>query len=54
VQPREHQHEYYVDHHGSDFWIRTNKGGRNFRLVKAAESAPGIANWKGLSRTAKR
>jgi oligopeptidase B len=46
VQPREHQHEYYVDHHGSDFWIRTNKGGRNFRLVKAAESAPGIANWK--------
>jgi oligopeptidase B len=33
--PREHDHEYYVDHQGGRFFIRTNSGGRNFRLVSA-------------------
>jgi oligopeptidase B len=33
--PREHDHEYYVDHRGDRFYIRTNSGGRNFRLVSA-------------------
>jgi oligopeptidase B len=41
IAPREHTHEYYVDHHpGSDplhltgtFFIRTNSAGRTFRLM---------------------
>jgi oligopeptidase B len=33
--PREPDHEYYVDHQGGRFLIRTNSGGRNFRLVSA-------------------
>jgi oligopeptidase B len=33
--PREPDHEYYVDHQGGRFYIRTNSGGRNFRLVSA-------------------
>ena len=34
VAPREHEHEYDVDHHGDSFYIRTNDRGRNFRLVR--------------------
>ncbi len=43
---REKDHEYYVDHRGSEFFILTNSGGRNFRVVKAPASRPGKANWK--------
>ena len=35
IAPREQEHEYYVDHRGDLFYIRTNAGGRNFRLVTA-------------------
>ena len=35
VTPREQEHEYDVDHRGDLFYIRTNSGGRNFRLVTA-------------------
>jgi oligopeptidase B len=35
IAPREADHEYDVDHHGDRFYIRTNSGGRNFRLVTA-------------------
>ena len=48
VAPREQDHEYYVDHRGDLFYIRTNSGGRNFRLVTAPVAAPGRANWKEL------
>jgi oligopeptidase B len=45
--PREAGHEYYVDHHGDRFYIRTNeKGARNFKLVSAPAGAPGRENWK--------
>lgn len=45
--PREPGHEYYADHHGDTFYIRTNeKGSRNFKLVSAPVSAPGRENWK--------
>ncbi len=37
--------EYYPDHSGEFFYIRTNDQGRNFRLVKAPVSNPGIENW---------
>jgi len=46
IQPREVEHEYEPDHRGDLFWIRTNSGGRNFRLVTAPVSTPGKANWK--------
>ena len=45
VAPREHEHEYDVDHHGGRFYIRTNKGGRNFRLVTAPVADPRPQNW---------
>jgi oligopeptidase B len=39
--------EYYADHAGDRFFIRTNDTGRNFRLVSAGVSAPG-RDWKEL------
>jgi oligopeptidase B len=46
VEPRSANLEYYLDHHGDSFYIRTNDTGRNFRLVKAPVSDPSRKNWK--------
>ena len=46
--PREIDHEYYPDHHGDSFYIRTNDKGRNFRLVSAPISDPSKKNWKEI------
>jgi oligopeptidase B len=46
VLPRENMHRYYVDHHGTEFYIRTNEGAKNFRLVSAPTSDPAKKNWK--------
>jgi oligopeptidase B len=60
IAPREDAHEYYVEHHpelghwGAGlpspgvFLIRTNSGGRTFRLVTAPIDAPQRSNWKEL------
>jgi oligopeptidase B len=48
VVPREQGVEYYPDHHGDQFYIRTNDKGRTFRLVTAPVSAPGRENWKEI------
>ena len=48
VTPRRQEHEYEVDHHGSEFLIRTNDQGRNFRLVSAPVTEPSEKNWKEL------
>ncbi len=60
IAPRENAHEYYVEHHpsfvvtrtnsqASDvFLIRTNSGGRTFRLVSAPVSDPQRSNWQEL------
>ena len=48
IAPREQEHEYDVDHSGDLFYIRTNSGGRNFRLVTAPVESPGKANWKEI------
>ncbi len=45
VAAREKDHEYYVDHHGDRFFIRTNKEALNFRLVSAPVADPRPANW---------
>ena len=47
--PREVGHEYSVEHRDGLFYIRTNSGGRNFRLVTAPVSAPGRENWKEIA-----
>jgi oligopeptidase B len=46
--PREAKHEYYVDHHGDKFYIRTNDTARSFRLVTAPASDPEKKNWKEI------
>jgi oligopeptidase B len=47
ILPRESGHEYYADHHGDKFYIRTNeKGSRNFKLVSAPAADPRRENWK--------
>ena len=46
VAPRETEHEYYVEHHGDQFFIRTNQGAPNFRLVSAPVTGPDKASWK--------
>ncbi len=45
IAPRKAGEEYYADHHGDRFFIRTNDRGRNFRLVSAPAAAPDRANW---------
>jgi oligopeptidase B len=48
IATRSGEHEYYPDHHGDLFYIRTNDKGRGFRLVTAPVSAPQPNNWKEL------
>jgi oligopeptidase B len=66
IVPRETDHEYYVDHHpnpltrearganpndmGGYFFIRTNSGGRTFRLVCAPVADPRRAKWRQIIR----
>jgi oligopeptidase B len=45
IQPRRDNVEYYADHRGGLFWIRTNDTGRNFRLVTAPVDTPDQKNW---------
>ena len=46
VLQRQPDHEYDVDHRGDLFYIRTNKGAKNFRIVTAPVSDTSEANWK--------
>jgi len=46
IAPREHEHEYDVEHHADRFFIRTNDQGRNFRLAWAPVEDPRRENWK--------
>ena len=64
IAAREADHEYYVDHHpnpltrekrganpndtGGYFFIRTNSGGRTFRLVCAPVADPQRAKWREI------
>jgi oligopeptidase B len=45
LEPRKQGVEYYPDHNGDSFYIRTNDTGRNFRLVNAPATDPGSKNW---------
>lgn len=46
ILPREAEHEYDVNHRNNLFYIRTNKGAKNFRIVTAPVSDPSEKNWK--------
>ena len=46
ISPREPDHEYDIDHRGNLFYIRTNKGAKNFRVVTAPDSNPTQQNWQ--------
>lgn len=46
--PRQEGHEYYADHNGELFYIRTNDQGKTFRLVTAPVNDPGKKNWKEI------
>lgn len=42
---RARDHEYYVDHYGDYFYVRTNLGAKNFRLVKTPIENTAVENW---------
>lgn len=46
LAPREPEHEYEVAHHSNFFYIRTNSGGRHFRLVRAPVADSRKENWE--------
>jgi oligopeptidase B len=46
--PRENKRRYYIDHREGLFYIRTNRGGRNFEIMTAPESDPAVKNWKSF------
>src|SRR6202166_4380373 len=54
IAPREDNHEYYVDHHPGEgdssdagvFYIRTNSGGRTFRLMEVSTKEPTRELWR--------
>jgi oligopeptidase B len=46
--PREDGHRYYVEHKDGQFYIRTNKNAKNFRLVTAPVQTPGPEHWQEL------
>ena len=46
IIPRSPEHEYDVDHRDNLFYIRTNKGAKNFKVVTAPVSDPSEKNWK--------
>jgi oligopeptidase B len=46
IIPRTPEHEYDVDYRSGLFYIRTNKGAKNFRIVTAPVNDPSEKNWK--------
>jgi oligopeptidase B len=43
--PRQRGHEHSINHAGDTFYIRTNDGARNFRLMKTPETATSRDHW---------
>ena len=48
VLPRAEGHEYDVDHYEGQFYITTNKGAKNFKVVTAPMSDPSEKNWNAV------
>ncbi|MFK7755401.1 MAG: S9 family peptidase [Flavobacteriales bacterium] len=45
IQPRTENLEYSIAHFEDNFYILTNHEAKNFRLMKAPVSSPGLADW---------
>lgn len=45
VVPRSDGHEYDVDHYDGQFYITTNRGAKNFKVVTAPMEDPSEKNW---------
>ena len=45
---RRENHEYYIDHIGDRFYIRTNDHGKNFRLVTSPQTDVSESGWKEI------
>ncbi len=45
VVPRREAHEYDVDHYEGQFYITTNRGAKNFKVVTAPMDDPSEQNW---------
>ena len=49
IQPRQKDLLYTVlDHEGNALFIQTNKDAKNFKLVQASFTSPGLKNWKDV------
>ena len=46
IQPRQPWMEYYVEHLGDRFLIRTNHQAENFKLMEAPVTTPSIDHWR--------
>ena len=44
--PRQQDVEYDASHHGDFFYIRTNEGAKNFRLMRTPAASPSRDNWE--------
>ncbi len=45
ISPRREDHEYSATFDDGEFYIRTNKGAENFKIVRAPLNGPGEKNW---------
>lgn len=45
-QSRQRGHEYFVDHFGDHFYIRTNHEAENFRLMRTPIGSTSMSNWE--------
>jgi len=48
IEPRRKDVEYYVDHRGDTFFIRTNRDAKNFKIMTAPVANPGADHWTEL------
>ena len=48
LQLRERGHEYFVDHLGDQFYVKTNYAARNFRLMRTSLTNTGMRNWEEI------
>lgn len=48
IEPRQRGHEYYANHSGDAFYIRTNLNAKNFKIMKTPVNKTGKENWKDL------
>jgi oligopeptidase B len=46
ILPRQDKHEYGVEHRDGQFYMRTNRGATNFKVVRFPVGKPDSAGWK--------